>query len=153
MASRVAVIGCLVVIAAVVMGAAADTYTVGDSLGWTVPPGGRIAYSVWADKQTFEVGDTLVFNWTGTHNVARVSTKAEFDNCTTTNLIGSIQTTSPANFTLESNVTHYYICTIDSHCSLGQKLEVTFGNGASPLAAGAFSVVLLALAVSLLSHM
>lgn len=59
MASRVTVIGCLVIIAAVVMGAAADTYTVGDSLGWTVPPGGRIAYSVWADKQTFEVGDTL----------------------------------------------------------------------------------------------
>ncbi|XP_058206879.1 cucumber peeling cupredoxin-like [Rhododendron vialii] len=153
MTGRFGVIGCLAVIAAVVMGAAADTYTVGDDLGWTVPPGGPIAYSVWADKETFEVGDTLVFNWTGTHNVARVSTKAEFDNCTANNVIGTIQTASPANFTLDTNVTHYFICTIESHCYLGQKVEITFGNSASPLAAGAFSVVLFALAVSLMSHM
>ncbi|KAG5559457.1 hypothetical protein RHGRI_009107 [Rhododendron griersonianum] len=153
MAGRFGVIGCLAVIAAVVMGAAADTHTVGDGLGWTIPPGGKIAYSVWADKETFEVGDTLVFNWNGTHDVARVSTKEEFDNCTANNVTGTIQTASPANFTLDTNVTHYFICTINNHCSLGQKVKITFGNSASPLAAGAFSVVLFALAVSIMSHM
>lgn len=35
------------------------TYVVGDALGWIVPPGGPIAYSIWARGKTFFVGDTL----------------------------------------------------------------------------------------------
>ena len=34
-------------------------YIVGDSLGWTVPPGGLIAYQTWASNKIFRVGDTL----------------------------------------------------------------------------------------------
>lgn len=36
-----------------------QTYVVGDSLGWTVPPGGSIAYQTWARNKTFMVGDIL----------------------------------------------------------------------------------------------
>lgn len=35
------------------------TYTVGDGLGWEVPPGGEIAYATWAYDKVFMVGDTL----------------------------------------------------------------------------------------------
>lgn len=35
------------------------TYTVGDNLGWVVPPGGPIAYETWARGKTFMVGDIL----------------------------------------------------------------------------------------------
>lgn len=35
------------------------TYTVGDELGWFVPPGGPIFYAAWAYDKSFEVGDTL----------------------------------------------------------------------------------------------
>ena len=60
MAGGFGLIGCMVVVAAVLMGCAtAETHMVGDDLGWKVPPGGPIAYSVWADKQNFEIGDTL----------------------------------------------------------------------------------------------
>ncbi|GMP60148.1 hypothetical protein CsSME_00023139 [Camellia sinensis var. sinensis] len=45
-----------------------------------------------------------VFNWTGTHNVARVS-KAGFNNCISSNAIDTIQGTSPYNITLSSNET------------------------------------------------
>lgn len=38
---------------------AQKVHVVGDSLGWIVPPGGPIAYSTWADLQTFSVGDIL----------------------------------------------------------------------------------------------
>lgn len=38
---------------------AADTYTVGDELGWTVPPAGSIAYSTWARTKNFEINDTI----------------------------------------------------------------------------------------------
>lgn len=36
-----------------------EVYTVGDSLGWLVPPGGAIAYETWARNKTFVVGDVL----------------------------------------------------------------------------------------------
>lgn len=36
-----------------------QTYVVGDSLGWLVPPGGPIAYQIWAANKTFVVGDIL----------------------------------------------------------------------------------------------
>lgn len=36
-----------------------ENYTVGDRLGWIVPPLGEIAYISWAYNKTFIVGDTL----------------------------------------------------------------------------------------------
>lgn len=36
-----------------------ENYTVGDRLGWLVPPLGEIAYLTWAYNKTFIVGDTL----------------------------------------------------------------------------------------------
>lgn len=47
---------CITIAAALVSVATADTYTVGDSLGWTIPPGGQIAYSTWAAEKSFDVG-------------------------------------------------------------------------------------------------
>lgn len=35
------------------------TYTVGDGIGWNVPPGGVAAYRTWASNKTFMVGDVL----------------------------------------------------------------------------------------------
>ncbi|XP_030446163.2 umecyanin-like [Syzygium oleosum] len=105
--------------------AAATTYTVGDELGWTVPS--NISYyQSWAASKTFMVGDQLSFNWTGTHNVAEVS-KAEYDNCTqVVSVMGS-----PVNIKLLKGGSYHYICTVDSHCELGQKLSITVGSSAA----------------------
>ncbi|OMO57757.1 Plastocyanin-like protein [Corchorus olitorius] len=134
--------------------AVADTYTVGDDLGWTIPPGGSIAYSTWARTKNFEINDTIVFSWTNTHDVAEVS-EADYENCTKTNPIGSVQQTSPANFTLDSNRSRYFICTINNHCELGQKVTINIGewNSASSLTVGAtLSLLLSTIVISLLSH-
>lgn len=37
---------------------AQNSHTVGDSIGWTIPPNAN-TYSTWAASQTFAVGDTL----------------------------------------------------------------------------------------------
>ncbi|XP_056162423.1 umecyanin-like [Syzygium oleosum] len=104
---------------------AAATYTVGDELGWTVPS--NISYyQSWAASKTFMVGDKLSFNWTGTHNVAEVS-KAEYDNCTqVVPFLGS-----PGDIKLLEGGSYHYICTVDSHCKLGQKLSITVGSAAA----------------------
>ncbi|KAK7860006.1 umecyanin [Quercus suber] len=150
MASRLGLVGCFIVIVAlVVKGSSAANYTVGDALTWTTPPGGEIAYRTWARSKTFNI----VFNWTGMHDVAEV-TKENYDSCTDT-AIGSIQTTSPANFTLTSNATRYFICTISSHCEIGQKVTIGIGsdfwNSASSLKYGALSAVLSTIAISFLT--
>lgn len=113
--------------------AAQTTHTVGDALGWLVPPGGAVTYTVWAELQTFTVGDILVFNFgDGDQDVAKV-TKEAFKTCNSTDPI-SLKTKSPANFTLDTIGEYYFIGTKDEHCKLGQKLaiNVTSYPGPSP---------------------
>uniref|UniRef100_A0A7N0UIF8 Phytocyanin domain-containing protein n=1 Tax=Kalanchoe fedtschenkoi TaxID=63787 RepID=A0A7N0UIF8_KALFE len=107
------------------------SYIVGDSMGWTVPPGGEAAYTTWASDKTFSVGDVLVFNFTtGRHDVAEV-TKTEYGSCSSSNPI-SKQTTGPARITLTAPGEHFYICTFNGHCSLGQKLAINVTGAGSP---------------------
>ncbi|KAF8007244.1 hypothetical protein BT93_K1289 [Corymbia citriodora subsp. variegata] len=132
MASRVlGLLGLVLIVAAV--GANASTYNVLDKLGWTIPPAGDVAYKTWAAEKSFKVGDTVVFNWTGTHNVAEVS-KADFDTCTGTSPIGTIHMVSPYSVELSSDGPRYFICTVGKHCSFGQKVTLSIGSASSPAA-------------------
>ncbi|PON46320.1 Cupredoxin [Trema orientale] len=113
-----------VAIAALLQFTAAKTiHEVGGALGWLVPPGGPVVYQVWADSQTFVVGDVLVFNFSdGNQDVARV-TKEAFNSCNSSDPI-SLQTKSPANFTLDKIGEYYFIGTKNDHCKLGQMLAI-----------------------------
>ncbi|KAM7511518.1 hypothetical protein LguiB_010393 [Lonicera macranthoides] len=109
---------------------AQTTHIVGGSLGWTVPPAGPIAYITWAATQNFTVGDVLVFNYpTNVHDVGEV-TQSAFDGCNGTNPI-SLSTAGPTNITLSSAGTHHFICTVGTHCNLGQKLAINVSAAAS----------------------
>ncbi|CAN1120591.1 Blue copper protein [Linum perenne] len=113
-----------IVIAALLhFSAAQTTYTVGNTMGWTIPQGGASAYSTWAANNSFAVGDILVFNFAvGAHDVTKV-TKANYDSCTGTNPLMT-STTSPARVTLNSSGEHYFICNFPGHCNAGQKVTV-----------------------------
>ncbi|PWA47603.1 cupredoxin [Artemisia annua] len=98
-------------------------HVVGDALGWTIPPNGEATYTTWASRQTFNVGDTLLFNFTtGLHNVAEIS-QAAYGPCSSTNTL-SLNPTGPATVTLTRSGAHYFICTVVSHCQIGQKLTI-----------------------------
>ncbi|GMQ08951.1 hypothetical protein CsSME_00052476 [Camellia sinensis var. sinensis] len=115
------------VVAAVMVqsGAAQTVYVVGDSLNWTVPLNDTQAYSSWASNKNFTVGDILTFNFpTNQHNVLQVSNDS-YNSCNSANPIGNTITTGPANITLSFSGENYYICTVGTHCQLGQKLAVT----------------------------
>ncbi|XP_059431621.1 umecyanin-like [Corylus avellana] len=127
----------VVVVVIVMMGTAttATLYEIGDSAGWAVPPK-NACYAIWATKKTFFLGDSL--------DVVEV-TEDKYNNCSTTTPIGAIKKTSPANFTLTSNATRYFICTVDNHCKLGQKVTIRIGEetaSASSLRVDALSAVL-----------
>ncbi|XP_052199309.1 cucumber peeling cupredoxin-like [Diospyros lotus] len=119
----------IAVVAALVEGSTAASYTVGDDSGWRIPSSGASFYSDWAAKHTFAVGDSLVFDFaTGQHDVATVS-ESQFSSCTAGN---QIVTTGPATIKLDSASMNYYICTIGSHCSSGQKLSINVTSAATP---------------------
>ncbi|XP_042501365.1 umecyanin-like [Macadamia integrifolia] len=126
-------LGCVLIVVALLQGAAAKTHIVGDTSGWTVPSSSSF-YVNWAASQTFSVDDILEFNFqTGSHDVAVVS-KADYTSCTKGNPIGSIINTGPAKITINSTGDHYYICTFGQHCENNQKLAITVGstNGTTP---------------------
>ncbi|OWM65928.1 hypothetical protein CDL15_Pgr015353 [Punica granatum] len=99
------------------------TYTVGDGLGWEVPPGGEVAYATWARNKVFMVGDILVFNFINETQDVAVVTKEAYETCNTTSTI-SILTTSPARVTLTSAGEYRFTSTYSRHCALGQKLTI-----------------------------
>ncbi|KAL2479633.1 Cupredoxin superfamily protein [Abeliophyllum distichum] len=149
MTNKLELVGWIMVAATLIVVATAATYTVGDELQWTIPPLGDIAYKTWAAKKDFEIGDTIIFNWNGTHNVVQV-TKENYDACTSTNALNPIQTTSPASF-IANSTESYFICTVGNHCSMGQKVTISTGSSAPTLKTGALMVILPALLFALLS--
>ncbi|WCJ40546.1 blue-copper-binding protein [Euphorbia peplus] len=112
--------------------AAQTVHVVGDTIDWTVPSNGAVAYVNWASGKNFIVGDILTFNFvTNEHDVLRV-TKASFDGCNDANPIGDAITTGPVNITLNAAGEHFYICTISQHCQFGQKLAINVSATATP---------------------
>ncbi|CAK8563433.1 unnamed protein product [Lathyrus sativus] len=126
----------LLAIANLLHGSLAQTrHVVGDATGWTIPNNGASFYVNWASKNTFTVGDTLVFNFpTGQHDVAKV-TKSNFDGCNGANTL-SMLTNGPATVTLNETGQQYFICTFGTHCSMGQKVSINVVKAStSPVAA------------------
>ncbi|KAB1199386.1 Blue copper protein [Morella rubra] len=156
MASRMGLIGCLVIVVALLKCATAHEtqidYQVGDSFGWAVPPNTSY-YSTWASTKTFYLGDSFSFNWTGpigNQNVVPVS-KPYYDNCTEgPGIIYAL----PVTYTPPSTGTYYFICITSDHCERGQKIAITIlpavgspKSSASSLTVGAFFAVLSTTAV------
>ncbi|KAJ4958945.1 hypothetical protein NE237_026056 [Protea cynaroides] len=109
-----------------------ETFIVGDTLGWTVPPAGAAFYSTWTLGKTFLVGDTLYFNFTTNKHTVATVTKTGFDSCTNSSFIGNLLTMGPAKVVLEAEGDYYYICTFKGHCHIGQKLAITVNGTATP---------------------
>ncbi|XP_010323300.2 cucumber peeling cupredoxin [Solanum lycopersicum] len=120
----------MTILAALPRNIVAVDHIVGDTTGWTIPSGGPTTYANWASGRIFRVGDTLVFNFaSGAHDVAKV-TKSAYDSCSSTNPI-SLITVGPANITLNSTGSEYFICTFGQHCNAGQKLAINVATSST----------------------
>ncbi|GMY35831.1 cucumber peeling cupredoxin-like [Fagus crenata] len=157
MASRMGMIGCLIVVVALLNGATAREYQVGDSLGWTVPPNTSY-YTNWASTKTFLLGDELTFNATGgTQTFATVS-KADYDNCTEQTSYIQVEPPSTMTFTPPSTGTYYIICAVSNNCEQGQKFSFNVSavgspnSSASSLTVGALFAVLTTTLISFMTY-
>ncbi|KAL2333290.1 hypothetical protein Fmac_014503 [Flemingia macrophylla] len=112
----------LVVIATIFLPsiAMAKEIVVGGDHGWTI----GFDYAAWAADKTFQVGDTLVFNYdVGKHNVFKVNGTL-FLSCTVPPASEALSTGSD-RIVLATPGRKWYICGVAGHCSAGQKLVIT----------------------------
>ncbi|WCJ34360.1 Blue copper protein [Euphorbia peplus] len=117
MASLSAVYAALLV-CMVVSPCLATVYMVGDSSGWSI----GVDYSTWATDKTFNVGDTLVFNYGGEYTVDEVSA-SDYSTCIIGEPISS-DSSGSTSIPLKTPGTHYFTCAANGYCGYGMKLAV-----------------------------
>ncbi|PRQ46345.1 putative cupredoxin [Rosa chinensis] len=105
-------------------GAEAVLYTVGDDLGWAIPPGGAATYAAWAAEHSF-VFDFAV----GEQDLALV-TKDDYDSCNTVDPLLLFQEAVTLQFIASD--TFYFTSTLAGHCTKGQKIAIYIGAALPP---------------------
>jgi len=84
-------------------------------------------------NQVLEVseGDMIKFEWSSSHNVEQMADEAKFTTCdfSGSTMLGASSPVTTAALTVG---THYYACSIGSHCASGQKLAVTVVASSDP---------------------
>ena len=82
------------------------------------------------DPQTLSVsaGTTVTFTWSSTHNVHEVPGATAFDNCdfssgteVASTAVQTVDVAAPDTPTIR-----YFVCTVGSHCTSGQKIAITW---------------------------
>ncbi|KAJ9182086.1 hypothetical protein P3X46_006116 [Hevea brasiliensis] len=109
----------------------AAIYKVGDSAGWTTI--GNIDYKGWAATKTFQVGDTIVFEYNPQfHNVMRV-THAMYRACNASAPLATY-TTGNDSITIKTRGHHFFFCGVPGHCQAGQKVDINLPRNEEDLA-------------------
>ncbi|GJN02169.1 hypothetical protein PR202_ga19493 [Eleusine coracana subsp. coracana] len=114
------------VLLAVVAPASAKDYAVGGASGWK--PG--VDYTAWAKDKSFNVGDSLSFQYSTGHTVEEVS-EADYKACSASNALGSYKEES-TSIPLTKPGTRYFICGASGHCAAGMKLAITISDPTAP---------------------
>ncbi|KAM0013627.1 putative Phytocyanin domain, cupredoxin [Helianthus debilis subsp. tardiflorus] len=112
----------MAIVASMTFCSSAMEHAVGDDSGWVTPENPNF-YADWAAKNTFTVGDTLLFDfYTGLHDVTPVI-KEDYDRCSVT-VPGATIKTGPATLNLYIPGDHYFISSMDGDCLYNQKLAI-----------------------------
>uniref|UniRef100_A0A0D3C3C3 Phytocyanin domain-containing protein n=1 Tax=Brassica oleracea var. oleracea TaxID=109376 RepID=A0A0D3C3C3_BRAOL len=81
----------MIIVALIGVGVGGTVHKVGDSSGWTMM---GVDYQAWASSRTFQVGDSLVFEYNNEfHDVTEV-TPHDFELCYSSNPLARYQTGS-----------------------------------------------------------
>ncbi|RWR75440.1 early nodulin-like protein 3 [Cinnamomum micranthum f. kanehirae] len=104
---------------------------------WMIPSSQSDTLNAWAEKNRFQIGDSLVWNFDGEKDSVLQVTKMGYDSCNTTDPIVAYK---GGNVTveLERSGSFLFISGQGEHCKKGEKLHVVVmsekkkGGGISP---------------------
>ncbi|CAA6666985.1 unnamed protein product [Spirodela intermedia] len=82
-----------------------------------------VDYTGWASEKSITVGDTITFQYGGSHTVDEV-TKADYESCSSS---ASLRSSTDGNtvILLDEEKTRYFICATGGHCLGGMKIAIT----------------------------
>ncbi|XP_065864162.1 uclacyanin-3-like [Euphorbia lathyris] len=120
-------IGLVVLFLFAVPAAYAAQHTVGGSSGWT---NFGVNYDTWAAGETFTVGDTLLFSYSGTHSVAEVP-ETGYSGCSSSNAVQTYNDGS-TTISLTKPGPMYFICSTSGHCGSGMKMQINVVAASTP---------------------
>ncbi|KAF8086544.1 hypothetical protein N665_0622s0036 [Sinapis alba] len=95
-------------------------HKVGDSKGWTMM---GVDYEAWASSRTFQVGDSLVFEYNQDYHDVNEVTPNNFELCIPSDPLERYETGSDTVTLMKTGV-HNFICGVPGHCNIGQKLQI-----------------------------
>ncbi|XP_057457921.1 early nodulin-like protein 3 [Lotus japonicus] len=101
--------------------AAAREFHVGGKDGWVLKPSED--YNHWAQRNRFQVNDTLYFKYKKAIDWVLVVSKEDYDSCNTRNPIKKMDDGN-SSFNLDKSGLYFFISGNTDHCKNGQKLIV-----------------------------
>ncbi|KAJ6314246.1 hypothetical protein OIU78_017831 [Salix suchowensis] len=100
----------------------ASTFDVGGKDGWVTTP--SESYSNWAERNRFQVNDSLVFKYNNGSDSVLLVTKDDYNSCNTTNPLKTMNSGSDV-FQFDKSGPYFFISGNEDNCEKGQKLIVT----------------------------
>ncbi|XP_074284880.1 early nodulin-like protein 3 [Silene latifolia] len=96
-------------------------FYVGGRDGWVLNP--SESYSHWAERNRFQVNDTLLFKHKKGEDSVLLVTKENYNNCNINNPIKSL-TDENSEYKFERSGPHYFISGNSENCKKGQKIII-----------------------------
>ncbi|KAL6888709.1 hypothetical protein ACP4OV_009735 [Aristida adscensionis] len=126
-------LACFVALAAA---AGATQYKVGGDNGWAVPDAGAESFNSWAEKNSFQIGDQLLFVYPKDKDSVLQVEPADYNVCNTSSYDKKF-TDGSTSVTLDRAGAFFFISGVEANCRSNEKLIVMVAAGAGGGNAGA----------------
>ncbi|RLN08413.1 early nodulin-like protein 3 [Panicum miliaceum] len=113
-------LACFAVAVAV---AGATQFTVGGANGWSVPGAGAEPFNTWAERNRFQVGDSLVFVYHKDQDSVLLVEPADYNACNTSSYVKRFDDGDTV-FTLDHSGAFFFISGVEANCRANEKLIV-----------------------------
>ncbi|CAD5182982.1 unnamed protein product [Musa acuminata subsp. malaccensis] len=111
---------CLALLSAM---AGATQFRVGGSKGWSVPDPDAVSYNQWAEKNRFQVGDSLLFVYPPVEDSVLLVDKDAYDACNTNSFIDKRDDGNTV-FTLNRSGPFYFISGVEANCMRNESVVI-----------------------------
>ncbi|XP_066329434.1 early nodulin-like protein 18 [Miscanthus floridulus] len=117
--------GLLVLASFVLLAAAAGAtqYKVGGDNGWAVPDAAAESFNTWAEKTSFQIGDSLLFVYPKDKDSVLLVEPADYNACNTSSYDKQFDDGS-TSFALDRAGAFFFISGVEANCRANEKLIV-----------------------------
>ncbi|KAJ9672051.1 hypothetical protein PVL29_025621 [Vitis rotundifolia] len=101
----------------------AAEFKVGGSNGWSVPADAALSYNQWAERNRFQMGDSLLFVYPAGNDSVLYVNKDDYNNCNTATPL-ELHNDGHTAFKFNQSGPHYFISGVEDNCLKNEKLVV-----------------------------